>query len=101
MDFLICLLFPSSEKHEHKLINGKIKSSNANALNIIVLLFLVLEELGAYAAVSEDLEEEAVRNVAAYDVGSLDVVFHRFEAGFDFGDHAAFYDALLGEVFDL
>ena len=40
-----------------------------------------------------------MRDVAAYDVGSLDVVFHRFKAGFDFGNHAAFYDALLGEVF--
>ena len=60
-----------------------------------------MEELGAYAAVGEDLEEEAVRNVAAYNVSSLDVVAHGFQAGFHFRDHTAFYDALLGEVLDL
>lgn len=60
-----------------------------------------MEELGAYAAVGEDLEKETVRYVAAYNMGGLDVVFHRFKAGFDFGDHAAFYDALFGEFFDL
>ena len=60
-----------------------------------------MEELGAYAAVGEDLEKKAVRNVAAYDVGGFDVVFHRFEAGFDFGDHASFDDAFFGQLLDL
>ena len=67
----------------------------------LILFILVLEELSTYSAVGENFEKEAVRNVSAYDVGRFDVVFHRFKAGFDFGDHAAFYDALLGEVFYL
>src|SRR5690606_7376953 len=56
---------------------------------------------GAYAAVGQDFEQQAVRNAAVDDMYRIDAIASGFQGGRDFGQHAARNGAVFEQFVDV